>query len=242
MSKKLNKLLFKQLRDANLKYKLIEDGDIVAVGMSGGKDSSVLLYLLDLLKKYTPLSFELKPIYIDLGWDNEVEPLSSYCQSLNYNLHIEPTNIGQIVYDIRQEKNPCSLCANLRRGALNNTAKKLGCNKVALGHHLDDVVTTMFLSMLYEHRYNIFKPKTYLDRVDITLVRPMIYIEEKDIIRLSEILDIRIIENRCPVDGLTKRTEIAELVNMIEQEHPRAKKKILKSIENIKPESFWQNN
>lgn len=242
MSKKLNKLVFKQLRDANLKYKLIEDGDIVAVGMSGGKDSSVLLYLLDLLKKYTPLSFELKPIYIDLGWDNEVEPLSSYCQSLNYNLHIEPTNIGQIVYDIRQEKNPCSLCANLRRGALNNTAKKLGCNKVALGHHLDDVVTTMFLSMLYEHRYNIFKPKTYLDRVDITLVRPMIYIEEKDIIRLSEILDIRIIENRCPVDGLTKRTEIAELVNMIEQEHPRAKKKILKSIENIKPESFWQNN
>lgn len=242
MSKKLNKLVFKQLRDANLKYKLIEDGDIVAVGMSGGKDSSVLLYLLDLLKKYTPLSFELKPIYIDLGWDNEVEPLSSYCQSLNYNLHIEPTNIGQIVYDIRQEKNPCSLCANLRRGALNNTAKKLGCNKVALGHHLDDVVTTMFLSMLYEHRYHIFKPKTYLDRVDITLVRPMIYIEEKDIIRLSESLDIRIIENKCPVDGLTKRTEIAELVNMIEEQHQGAKKKILKSIENIKPESFWQNN
>lgn len=241
MSKKLNKLLFKQLRDANLKYKLIEDGDIVAVGMSGGKDSSVLLYLLDLLKKYTPLSFELKPIYIDLGWDNEVEPLSSYCQSLNYNLHIEPTNIGQIVYDIRQEKNPCSLCANLRRGALNNTAKKLGCNKVALGHHLDDVVTTMFLSMLYEHRYNIFKPKTYLDRIDITLVRPMIYVEEKDVIKISNLLEIKTVENRCPVDGLTKRTEIAELVNMIEQQHPGAKKKFLNSIENINPQSFWKN-
>lgn len=241
MSKKLNKLLFKQLRDANLKYKLIEDEDIVAVGMSGGKDSSILLYLLDLLKKYTPLSFEIKPIYIDLGWENEVEPLDSYCKNLNYDLYIEPTNIGQIVYDVRQEKNPCSLCANLRRGALNNTAKKLGCNKVALGHHLDDVVTTMFLSMLYENRYHIFKPKTYLDRIDITLVRPMIYIEEKNIIKLAEFLGFQPIENKCPADGLTKRTEIAELVNLIEQQHKGAKKKILKSIENIKPGSFWQN-
>lgn len=241
MSNKLNKLLFRQLRDANLKYKLIEDGDIVAVGMSGGKDSSVLLYLLDLLKKYTPLSFELKPIYIDLGWSNPVEPLISYCQRLGYELHTEPTNIGKVVYDIRQEKNPCSLCANLRRGALNNTAKRLGCNKVALGHHLDDVVNTMFLSMLYEHRYNIFKPKTYLDRVDITLVRPMIYIEEKDVIRMAEYLDIQVIENNCPVDGLTKRTEMAELVSLIEQQHKGAKRKILKSIENINPLSFWQN-
>src|SRR5690606_12781257 len=147
----------------------------------------------------------------------------------------------KVVYDIRQEKNPCSLCANLRRGALNNTAKRLGCNKVALGHHLDDVVNTMFLSMLYEHRYNIFKPKTYLDRVDITLVRPMIYIEEKDVIRMAEYLDIQVIENNCPVDGLTKRTEMAELVSLIEQQHKGAKRKILKSIENINPLSFWQN-
>ncbi len=233
--------MFRQVRNANLKYNLIENGDEVAVGMSGGKDSSMLLYLLHLLQKYTPLNFNIHPIYIDLGWDNKVDNLNDLCLNYNCTLHIEPTNIGEVVFDIRQEKSPCSLCANLRRGALNNTAKKLGCNKVALGHHLDDVVNTMFMSMLYENRYNIFKPCTYLDRIDITLVRPMIYIEEKNIIKLADYLNIKSAENRCPVDGHTKRNEIADLVNTIETIHPGAKKKFLSSIENINPQSFWNN-
>ncbi len=241
MSNRLTKLMFRQVRNANLKYNLIENGDQVAVGMSGGKDSTVLLFFLQLLQKYTPLLFDIYPIYIDLGWNNEIASLQNLCADYGYSLHVEPTNIGQVVYDIRQEKNPCSLCANLRRGALNNTAKKLGCNKVALGHHLDDVVNTMFLSMLYENRYNIFKPKTYLDRVDITLVRPLIYVEEKNIIKLADYLDIKAVENRCPADGLTKRSEVADLVSLLETQHPGAKKKILASIENINPQSFWTN-
>lgn len=241
ISHKLIKLMFKQIRNANLKYNLIENDDEVAVGMSGGKDSSVLLHLLHLLQKYTPLSFNIHPIYIDLGWNNEIDSLKELCLNYNYNLHIELTNIGEVVFDIREEKSPCSLCANLRRGALNNTAKKLGCNKVALGHHLDDVVNTMFMSMLYENRYNIFKPLTYLDRVDITLIRPMVYVEEKSIIKLADYLGIKAIENLCPADGFTKRDEVAELVNLIETNHPGAKKKILSSIENINLQSFWTN-
>lgn len=239
MSKKLIKQVFREIRKANAKYDLITDGDVVAVGMSGGKDSSILLYFLHLLKKHTPISFEIKPIYLDLGFGNNAQSLNNYCSKLDTNLYVKTTNIGEIVFDIRQEKNPCSLCANLRRGALNNTAKELGCNKVALGHHLDDVVNTWLMSILYENRYNIFKPKTYLDRKDITVIRPLVYVSEKEILRTFNYLDLKIIENKCPADGLTKRNEIADLVNLIEQEHPGAKKKILYSLEKVNIDSFW---
>ncbi len=239
MKNKLIKSTFKKIRAANQKYDLINNGDQIAVGLSGGKDSSVLLYLLYLLKRYTPISFNLVPIYVDLGWGNDIALLNKYVERLGFNLHTESTDIGQIVFDIRQEKNPCSLCANLRRGALNNTAKRLACNKLALGHHLDDVVNTWLMSILYENRYNIFKPKTYLDRIDLTVIRPMIYVEETNILEITEHLKITPIENNCPADGLTKRNEVADLVNLIEQEHPGAKKKIIYSIENVNSKSFW---
>ncbi|MBO8158389.1 MAG: tRNA 2-thiocytidine(32) synthetase TtcA [Thermosyntropha sp.] len=233
------KHIFRKIRDANLKYNLIEDGDIVATGMSGGKDSLALLYFLNLLKKYTPLNFELKPIYIDLGFNNDFEPLDKFCNKLSLPLIIEPTNIGKIVFEMRKEKSPCSLCANLRRGALNRVAKNNDCNKVALGHHLDDVVITMFMSMLYEGRYNVFKPKTYLDRMDITVIRPMIYVKEKDIELITRELNFSPVKNMCPVNGKTKRHEIKELLETIERLHPGAKQRFLDSIENINPESFW---
>ncbi|HZK43416.1 MAG TPA: ATP-binding protein [Syntrophomonadaceae bacterium] len=241
MKNKFIQLVYKQVRIANSKYNLIEDGDQVAVGMSGGKDSSILLYFLDLLKKYTPIIFNITPIYVDLGWNNEISELERYCNDLGYELFTEPTDIGEIVYDIRQERNPCSLCANLRRGALNNVAKRLGCNKVALGHHLDDVVNTLFMSMLYENKYQVFKPKTYLDRVNMTVIRPLIYVEENSIIKVSDSIELQPVENKCPVDGFTKRTEVAGLVNMLEKEHPGAKRNILTSIENVNPKSFWKN-
>lgn len=233
------KYIFRKIRDANLKYNLIENGDIVAVGMSGGKDSLTLLYFLTLLQKYTPLKFELRPIYIDLGFDNDITPLKNFCQNLNLPLTVEPTNIGQIVFDLRKESNPCSLCANLRRGALNRTAKLNGCNKVALGHHMDDVVVTLFMSMLYESRYHLFKPKTYLDRMDITAIRPLIYVEEREIRLICEQLGFIPVENRCPANGRTKRQEIKELIDIIEQKIPGAKQKILTSIENVDKDSFW---
>ncbi len=238
--KRLQKYIFKQVRNANLNFGLIESGDRVAVGISGGKDSLTLLHFLVLLQKYTPLDFEIFPIYRDLGWENDITAVQDYCESIGNSLLIEKTNIGQVVFNLREEKNPCSLCSNLRRGALNRTAKSLGCNKVALGHHADDAVHTLFLSMLFEGRHNVFKPKTYLDRIDITVIRPLIYVQERDIEHIAMALGIPVIKNRCPADGCTKRNEMKELVDDIEKKYPGARRKILSSLENVNKESFWK--
>lgn len=240
MSKRLIKKIFKHVRDANLKYKLIEPGDHVAVGLSGGKDSLTLLYFLWLLDHYTPVKFQISPIHIDLGWEMDLNPLHEFCQRLGCQMQVENTNIGQIVFETRQEANPCSLCANLRRGALNNAAKRQGCNKVALGHHMDDVVNTLFLSMLYENRFGVFKPLTYLDRVDITVVRPLIYVEERDIDLFIHSAEIQVVKNLCPADKVSKRHEISQLLDKMETEHPGAKRSILHSIENVNQNSFWK--
>lgn len=240
MSKKLIKTMFRQVRDANLSYKLIENGDRVGVGISGGKDSLTMLYFLSLLQKYTPLQFSMVPIYIDLGWENEIGPVTDFCDELDQPLHIEPTNIGQVVFDIRNESNPCSLCANLRRGALNRSAKELGCNKVALGHHLNDVVDTLFLSIIYEQRFHVFKPLSYLDRIDITVIRPLIYIEEKDILRFTDEYHIPVAENRCPADGATRRSEMKDLLDDLEVQYPGLRRKFVRALEHVHPDSFWQ--
>ena len=150
MSQRRIKHMFKQLRDASLKYKLIEDGDRILAGISGGKDSLTMLYLLTLVQKYTPVSFTLYPVMLDMGWGEDHQAIADYCESLGLKLRVEYTHIGRIVFEHRREKNPCSLCSNLRHGALNRIAKSLGCNKVALGHHMDDAVHTFFLSMLFE--------------------------------------------------------------------------------------------
>lgn len=239
MSNRRTKLIFGQVRDANLKYKLIENGDRVAVGMSGGKDSVTLLYMLNLLRQYTPLMFDLVPVYIDLGWRNETQPLQEFCRQIGMDLVIHNTNIGQIVFQVKEERHPCSLCANMRRGALHRISKELGCNKVALGHHLDDVVTTLLMSILYEGRYQVFTPKTWLSRADITVIRPLIYVEERDIKLLVESLKLPVIKNRCPADGATKRTEVAEFLNILEEQFPGARRRFLSAIEKVGPSAFW---
>ncbi|QGT99417.1 tRNA-(cytosine32)-2-thiocytidine synthetase TtcA [Candidatus Syntrophocurvum alkaliphilum] len=240
MSKKKTKLIFRKVRNANLNYKLIENGDKIGVGVSGGKDSLVLLFFVHMLKIYTPLEFDVIPIYIDLGWEMDISNLRDYCSSLNLNLIEEKTNIKNIVFDIKQESNPCSLCSNLRRGAINRTAKSLNCNKLALGHHLDDAVHTMFMSMIFASQYSVFKPKTYLDRIDITVIRPLIYVSENDIKSYIKTLDVLPIKNPCPVDGYTKRQEVKQLVNEIESKFPGAKQNIINSIENVAADSFWK--
>ena len=239
MSKRRIKIIFKKIRNANLKYRMIIDGDHLAVGVSGGKDSLIMLYFLHLLRKYTPLDFKISPIYIDLGWKTDIGQLGDFCNSLNLSLSVENTKIGEIVFQRRQEDNPCALCAHLRRGALNRVAKDLSCNKVALGHHLDDAVVTLLMSIIYEGRFNVFKPVTYLDRIDITIIRPLIYVEETDISLLANSLNIRTIENPCPVDGFTKRDKLKPLLESIEGQYPGAKRKFLSSIENANPQSFW---
>lgn len=239
MSKRLNKAIFGKIRDANIKYRLIEDGDRIAVGMSGGKDSLTLLYFLHLLNKYTPLNFDIVPIYLDLGWKNDISKLEEYCSRLNNLLIKEETNIAYVIFEARKEKNPCSLCSNLRRGALNRAAKQNACNKVALGHHMDDAVNTMLMSMIFEGRYHLFKPRTYLDRMDLTIIRPLIYVEEKEIISFVDSMDLTPIKNPCPADGYTKREEMKHLLEDIEFKYPGARKRFLNSIENVDPDSFW---
>jgi len=239
MSQRLIRRMFRQVRDANIRYRLVESGDRVAVAMSGGKDSIAMLYFLDLLMKHTPLRFAIKPLYLDMDFGNDSAAIVRYCAKIGYDLIIEESNIGKVVFETRQVENPCALCSHLRRGALCRVAAEHGCNKLALGHHLDDVVNTLFMSMLYESRYHVFKPMTYLSRADIYAIRPLVYVEEKDIRALCSYLEIQPVKNLCPADGITKRSEVAEMVNCIEKLHPGARRKFLSSIENVSIDDFW---
>lgn len=240
MKKGLNKRIFREVRKANSKYHMVENGDRIAVGLSGGKDSTALLFFLAMLQKYTPLDFSLVPIYLDLGLGTDTQGMLDLCTSLGLPLIIEETHIAQVIFEVRQEKNPCSLCASMRRGALNRAAKANSCNKVALGHHADDAVDTMLLSMIFEGRYHLFKPVTYLDRMDITVIRPMIYVAEKDIRSFVASTDYKLAKNPCPADGHTMREEMKNLAAEIESRYPGARQRMLNSIENVDTESFWK--
>lgn len=223
--------LLSPFRRAVEDYKMIRDGDKIAVGLSGGKDSVTLLTLMSALKRFYPANFELVAITVDLGLEydkNEVAALENYCGELNVKLITEKSQIGEILFDIRKETNPCSLCSKLRRGALNSVAIKEGCNKLALGHHADDLVETLFLSLIYEGRFSTFEPVTYLDRTGITVIRPMIYIEEKDIRAFMK--DKPTVHNPCPADKHTRRQFVKELIASIKQEVPTAKSRMLSAI------------
>lgn len=230
MWRKYNKPLLAKIRRASREYGLIQPYDKIAVGLSGGKDSTVLLYALSVLQKTLPIPFELVGISLDVGWHNPYKPIETYCHSLGVPFHLEETQIGRIVYEERKESNPCSLCANMRRGAINNLAKQLGCNKVALGHHLDDALETFLMSLVFEGRMHTFAPRTYLSRADITVIRPMIYVYEKDIIAISEKLGLPIVPNNCPADGITKRTTMKEEMARFEAMNSTVRERMLNAI------------
>lgn len=169
-------------RKAVQDYDLIQEGQTVCVGISGGKDSMALLRVLADLRIFYPKKFNLRALSVSMGYDEmDFEPIAEYCKALEVPYDVIETQIKEIVFDIRKEKNPCALCANLRRGALNDNAKKLGADVVALGHHRDDVIETAFLSLSYEGRFYCFEPKTYLERSDVTVIRPFLYVSERDI-------------------------------------------------------------
>lgn len=232
------KRLLSKTRQAINDFDMIQDGDKVAVGLSGGKDSLALLHILNDYKKFSPEKFELIAITLNPGGvDNS--PLHNLCKKLDVEFHEVQTDIKEIVFDIRKEKNPCSLCANLRRGALNDTAKKLGCNKVALGHHKDDAVETFVMSMFYEGRVNCFSPKTYMDRQELTIIRPMIYIDEYMTIKAAKDFKYPIIENPCPANGHTNRQQIKELVANLSKNMPNVKRNLFKALNNPDQLSIW---
>lgn len=214
------------VRKAVQDFNMISGGDRIAVGVSGGKDSLLTLWALANLRRFYPESFELEAITLDMGNGLDFSGVTEWCLELNVPYTIIPTHIFEVVFDIRQETNPCSLCAKMRRGALHEAAVERGCRKVALGHHLDDAVETFMLSLFYEGRVSCFQPVTYLDRMDVTLLRPMLYVEEWQTRHAADALNLPVVHNPCPANGATKRQEVKELLKTLEKSYPDLRHKI----------------
>ena len=213
-------------------YHLIDAGDKIAVGISGGKDSLTLLYALHGLRRFYPNPFELLAISVDLGFGMDFSPVEELCAKLEIPYQVLKTDIGRIVFEERKEDNPCSLCAKMRKGALNEAVKKMGCNKVAYAHHKDDVVETLLLSLIFEGRFHTFKPLTYLDRMQLYVIRPLLYVEESDIIGFLHKMDLPVVKNPCPADGYTKREYAKGLLRSMNREHPGTKERMFTAIQN----------
>lgn len=227
---KLQRLL-SLTRQAVDDYALIDSGDKIAVGISGGKDSLTLLYALHGLKRFYPNEFELSAITVDLGFENfDLSPVRSLCNELSVPFTVVPTDIGKILFETRKESNPCALCAKMRKGALNETAKQMGCNKIAYAHHRDDLIETMLLSLIYEGRFYAFSPKTFLDRTELTVIRPMIYVSEADVIGFKNRFSLPVCKNPCPVDGKTKREYVKQLTKQLNLQAPGVKERLFHAI------------
>ena len=221
-------------------YAMISEGDKIAVGVSGGKDSMLLLAVLKHLQDFYPQRFELGAITIELGFEGMVfAPVEAFCREEGIPYTCVKTDIKEVVFDVRKEDNPCSLCAKMRRGALNDTLRSLGMNKLALGHHFDDAVETFMMSLLFEGRLSCFRPVTYLDRSGVTQIRPLIYAGEQRIAKLAAQLELPIVENPCPQDKTSKRHEIKQLLKTMGADYPDMKSKVLGAMQRL-PLAGWQ--
>ena len=213
-------------------YSMIEEGDRIAVGVSAGKDSLTLLCALAKLRIFYPKKFELTAITVDMGFEgSDFSSIAKLCEELDVPYHIIPTQISTVIFDVRKEKNPCSLCAKMRRGALYGAARELGFNKVALGHHFDDVVETFMLNLFFEGRLGCFQPVTYLSNTQITLIRPMLYMPEKDIKYFASKAELPVVKSLCPADGNTEREEMKKLLASLEKENKGLRYRIFGAIQ-----------
>lgn len=211
-------------------YKMIQDGDKIAVGVSGGKDSVMLLKALCDLKRFYPAKFEIVAITLDMRFDNQdgdFSPIQKLCDEYGIEYVIQKTDLYEIIFNIRKEECPCSLCARMRRGILHDTAKQLGCNKIALGHHLDDAAETFMMNLLIESRIGCFAPVTYLSRRDITMIRPLIYVRETAVEQAVERLDLPIIKSKCPANEKTKREDAKILLQKLSDEYGDVPERII---------------
>lgn len=216
---KLQKLL-SYARRAIDDYDMIQEGDKIAVGISGGKDSLALLLALRGLQRFYPKKFELEAITVSLGFDHfNLDDVKKMCDEIDVRYTVQNTDIGQIIFKERKEKNPCSLCSKMRKGALNDVAKSLNCNKIALGHNKDDVIQTLLLSMFYEGRIYTFSPVSYLDRMDLYSIRPLIYVPEKDVISFAQKEQLPVVKSPCPADGNTKREDMKIFINQLRRQY-----------------------
>lgn len=218
------------MRKAIQEFDLIDNGDVIGVGVSGGKDSLILLRGLYLLKRFIGIDYKLVAITLDPqfnGVQGDYSSVQKLCDDMGIEYILKRTQIGQIVFDVRKEEHPCSLCARMRRGALHDTAKEAGCNKIALGHHRDDVVETFMMNLEIEGRIGCFSPKSYLSRKDITMIRPLVLAPENAIRHaVNTCEDIKIVKSKCPADGHTKRQDMKEYLNQKEREDKGFKDRI----------------
>ena len=221
-------------------YGMISENDRIAVGVSGGKDSMLLLVALKYLQGYYPKPFELEAITIELGFEGmDFTPVRRMCDELFIPYTCLKTDIKEIVFDVRQEDNPCSLCAKMRRGALNDAITSKGITKLALGHHFDDAVETFMMSLLFEGRISCFRPVTFLDRSGVTQIRPLIYAGEQKISNVAEALHLPIVENPCPMDRTSKRYEIKQLLQNMCSDYPDMKSKVFGAMQRM-PLPGWE--
>ncbi len=225
--------LLSYTRKAVDEYGLIDDGDKIAVGISGGKDSLTLLYALSELRKFYPKKFEVYALTVHLGIEGmDFSEIGKLCDNLGVPYYIIETEINDIVFNIRKEANPCALCAKLRKGAFNNKALELGCNKIAYAHHRDDVNETFMMSLIYEGRIHTFSPMSHLDRTNLTLIRPLLFAPEADVIGFAKKYKLPVVKNLCPADGVTKRQETKELIKQINSEAPGFHTRLFSAIAN----------
>ena len=220
-----------QARRAIDDYNMIDEGDKIAIGLSGVKDSLTLLHALYNLKRYYPKKFDIMAITIHPGSDTfKTDELEKLCKNLNIEYIVYNSNITQVVFDIRKEKNPCSLCANMRRGMLNSIAIENGCTKIALGHHSDDVIETFLMSIFLNGKIHTFSPVTYLSRSDVKVIRPFIYVSEKDIKALARKLKFPVVGKCCPMDGYSKREYMKNLIKNLNHDIPKLKANLIGAI------------
>ena len=231
------------MRRAIQDYKMISDGDRIFVGLSGGKDSVLLTAALAAYRRFSPESFTLEAISIDMGFerkDDADERLTDWCESLGVPRHIVRTDIAEIVFEARKEKSPCSLCAKMRRGALNNEINRLGGGTLALGHNADDVAETVLLSLLYEGRFSCFAPTAYMDKSAVKLIRPFIYLEECDIVGAVGRLGLPVVPSVCPEDKVTRREYAKQLIKQLTRDNPSAKRNIMGAVFHPERAALWQ--
>ena len=228
------------IRKACEEFRLIEDGDKIGIGVSGGKDSLMLLYAMSLYRKFSKQKFEIVALTLTMGIEPfDVSPIAALCEKLDVEYIVRKTEIGKVIFEERKEKNPCSLCAKMRRGALNELAKEVGCNKVALGHHRDDALETLMLCLLHEGRIHTFHPSSYLSRMDLTVIRPMVYVPEKHIIHLTKVLELPVVKSPCPANGNTQREEMKTLLDSLCRLYPNARELMLSALRNEEQYGLW---
>lgn len=233
--------LMSQMRAAMDDYNMIQEGDRVAVGVSGGKDSLALLYALANMRRFYPKKYSLVAITLDLGFEGRPDDhsaIEALCRELDVPYIVKQTQIGEIIFDVRKEKNPCSLCARMRRGALHDAAIENSCNRLALGHHLDDAAETFMMNLLHEGRIGCFSPVSYLSRKKLYMIRPMIYAYEKEVKRAVRGVELPVAPSRCPNDGISARQGAKDLIHALEKDYPRLRQKILTALQNGNIDGF----